>query len=175
MINLWLLACLGLFGLAEVRACPTGPLTAACDASTPARCPIDPQAEPAAPRCAGLKDRPPVHSNCVRSVGIGYPPRHLKGARARLMARRAAEVVAVRNLARKLGYPRRATIRGFRYVSTEYLDTGSVRVIAEYPLGACRPPAATKKPGSHPGRRFPCRTVKGPVINSPDGSVRADQ
>ena len=65
-------------------------------------------------------------------MGIGHPPRRMKGARARLMARRAAEVVAVRNLARKLGYGPRATVRGFCYVSTEYLVDGSIRVTVEY-------------------------------------------
>ena len=91
-----------------------------------------------------------------------------------MMARRAAEVVAVRNLAKKLGYPRRATIRGFRYVSTEYLDDGSVRVTAEYPLRGCCPPAAATKPGLPSGRPFPCRANNDPVAKSPDGSVCAD-
>ena len=75
----------------------------------------------------------------VRAMGIGRPPRRMKGARAKLMARRAAEVVAVRNLGRKMGYGPRASIRGFRYVSTEFLIDGSVRVTVESPW-APRPP-----------------------------------
>ena len=31
------------------------------------------------------------HKNIVRAVGVGRPPEHMKGARAKLMARRAAE------------------------------------------------------------------------------------
>ena len=73
------------------------------------------------------------HLGVVRAVGIGKPPRRMRGAQAKLMARRAAEVRAVRNLAIKLGYGRRATVRGFRYVSTEYLVDGSVRVMVEIP------------------------------------------
>ena len=69
----------------------------------------------------------------VRASGVGYPPPRMRGVRGRLMARRAAEVVAVRNLATKLGYTRRATIRGFRYASTAYRADGSVEVVVEYP------------------------------------------
>ena len=71
------------------------------------------------------------HPGVVRATGIGKPPRRMADARAKLMARRAAEVGAVRNLAIKLGYGQRAVIRGFRYVSTEYLADGSVRVTVE--------------------------------------------
>lgn len=73
------------------------------------------------------------HPGVVRAMGIGKPPRRMAGAQAKLMARRAAEVRAVRNLAIKLGYGPRATVRGFRYVSTEYLVDGSVRVMVEIP------------------------------------------
>lgn len=69
----------------------------------------------------------------IQATGIGHPPPWLKGARARLMARRAAEVLAVRNLSRKLGCRRRTTLSGFRYVSTDYLPNGAVRVTVEYP------------------------------------------
>ena len=79
------------------------------------------------------KPTPARNSPVVRAMGIGRPPRWMKGARAKLMARRAAEVVAVRNLARKLGYGPGARIRGFRYVATEYLVDGSIRVTVEYP------------------------------------------
>jgi hypothetical protein len=85
----------------------------------------------------------------VRAMGTGRPPRWMKGARAKLMARRAAEVVAVRNLARKLGYGPRAKIRGFRYVSAEFLIDGSVRVTVEYPWAPCPPkPKAGTSPRS---------------------------
>jgi len=67
----------------------------------------------------------------VRATGVGRPPARMAGPRGRLMARRAAEVVAVRNLATKLGHGRRATLRGFRYVSTRYRPDGSVEVTVE--------------------------------------------
>ena len=44
----------------------------------------------------------PAAGGVIRASGVGYPPEHMTGGRARLMARRAAEVVAVRNLAVKL-------------------------------------------------------------------------
>lgn len=72
-------------------------------------------------------------ANVICATGTGYPPPRMKGVRAKLMARRAAEVVAVRNLATKLGYGRRATIRGFRYAATTYHADGSVEVVVEYP------------------------------------------
>ena len=84
------------------------------------------------------------HLGVVRAVGIGKPPRRMRGAQAKLMARRAAEVRAVRNLAIKLGYGRRATVRGFRYVSTEYLVDGSVRVMVEIPCSVVKHQPRTK-------------------------------
>ncbi len=67
----------------------------------------------------------------IRAVGVGYPPRHLRGVRATLMAQRAAEVVAVADLARRLGYGRKARVRGFRYVSASVRPDGSVEVVVE--------------------------------------------
>ena len=86
----------------------------------------------------------PHHPGVVRAEGIGKPPRRMSGARAKLMARRAAEVRAVRNLAIKLGYGRRAAVRGFRYVSTEYLVDGSVRVMVEIPCSVVKHQPRTK-------------------------------
>ena len=89
----------------------------------------------------------------IRATGVGHPKPGLPPAQAKLMARRAAEVRAVRALADKLGYPRRATIRGFRYVSTVYRPDGTVEVIVEYPVPArsastgSRPPAAPRGSG----------------------------
>lgn len=68
----------------------------------------------------------------IRASGVGYPPRHLRGPQARLMARRAAETRALRNLARKLGLGPRAVIRGFRYVEEVRRPDGSCRVTVEY-------------------------------------------
>ena len=67
----------------------------------------------------------------VRATGIGRPPPQMRNPRARLMARRAAEVVAVRNLAVKLGRGRHAIVRNFRYVSTRYRTDRSVVVTVE--------------------------------------------
>lgn len=68
----------------------------------------------------------------VRATGIGRPPARMRGTRARLMARRAAEVVAVRNLAGKLGLGRSATVRGFRYLPARLLPDGRIEVTVEY-------------------------------------------
>lgn len=46
------------------------------------------------------------------------------------MARRAAEVTAVRNLARKMQESGR-TLQGFRYVSTRRLQNGVIEVTVE--------------------------------------------
>ena len=75
---------------------------------------------------------PQADVRVIRAAGVGFPPPRMGGAQARLMARRAAEVRAVRNLAIKLGGSRRTTIRGFRYVSTTYRTDGSIRVVVKY-------------------------------------------
>jgi hypothetical protein len=75
---------------------------------------------------------PQADVDVIWAAGLGLPPPGMSGAQARLMARRAAEVRAVRNLTVKLGYGRRTTIRGFRYVSTTYRSDGSIRVVVTY-------------------------------------------
>ncbi len=105
------------------------PLVAAC-ASPPNKAAI----APSKPLTSEPVPAPSLSHKIVRATGIGRPPPRMKGARAKLMARRAAEVVAVRNLARELGHERQARIRGFRYASTEYLANGSVKVTVEYQL-----------------------------------------
>ncbi len=106
----------------------------------------------------------PAARSVIRATGIGFPPRHLTGARARAraLARRAAEGGALRTLAAKLAaseqpparLPARqtrlkASLRGFRYLEPRYLPDGSVEVTVEWPvtsgalrarLGGCRPP-----------------------------------
>jgi len=72
----------------------------------------------------------------IRATGVGHPPPGMTGGRARLMARRAAEVWAVRNLVTKLGCRGRATIRGFHYAATTYRADGSVEVVVEYVVNA---------------------------------------
>ncbi len=71
-------------------------------------------------------------ASVVRAKGFGRPPAHLSGARARLMARRAAEVTAVRNLAAKLRLPPGSRIQGFRYLPPTYRPDGWVEVVVEY-------------------------------------------
>jgi len=67
----------------------------------------------------------------VRAVGTGFPPSRVKGAQARLLARRAAEVSALRNLATKLELRRHGRLPPFRYVSTKHLPNGSIEVTVE--------------------------------------------
>ena len=85
----------------------------------------------------------------IRAAGIGRPPPGKSGRQAWLMARRAAEVVAVRNLAAKLevSSPKRQDghyghyavtaprlVRGFRYLPPRTLPDGRVAVTVEMPL-----------------------------------------
>lgn len=71
----------------------------------------------------------------VRAQGWGRPPAKYTGARAKLMARRAAEVVALRNLAARLDLPPGGVLRGFTWRPPTYHADGSVTIIAEW-----RPP-----------------------------------
>jgi len=85
-----------------------------------------------APRPRSAASVSGISRNVIVATGYGRPPKRLQGARARMMARRAAEVVAVRNLARKLGFSHPVRIRGFRYAHTSYHADGSVSVTVEY-------------------------------------------
>lgn len=76
-------------------------------------------------------DRPYTSTTAVRATGIGHPPPNSAGSEARLMAQRAAEVDALRNLAKQLGYDDPATIRDFRFVSVDSLADDSVQVVVE--------------------------------------------
>lgn len=87
----------------------------------------------------------PAPRTALRVTGVGYAPARLSGPRARLMARRAAEVVAQRNLAAELArlstgvggvrvaHRLSARIAGFRYVAQRDLPDGSVEVTIEWP------------------------------------------
>lgn len=106
----------------------------------------------------------------LQAVGVGRPPPHMTGVRARLMARRAAEVVAVRELSRRWaasdGAPRcgeclarrRTRVCGFRYVSARELADGRVVVTVE-----------TVEPAA--GRPAPHRSVQSGSARPPSGSA----
>ena len=97
-------------------------------------------AHPVTVACAAESGNEPV----VRAVGIGQPPAHMSGPQARLMARRAAEVRATRNLATRSAagsYSRCSNrarssahvVRGHRYVRYRSLPDGMQLVVAELP------------------------------------------
>jgi hypothetical protein len=82
----------------------------------------------------------------IRATGKGLPPPQMSGQQARLMAERAAQVIAVRNLAatvRGLPIPDHgnaasplpaevaARIRGYRYLPARPMPDGSVEVTVE--------------------------------------------
>lgn len=102
--------------------------------------------------CSGFWAAPPavyasVHRESadrvvIQAVGIGKPPAKYHGARARLMAERAAHVVASRNLLAKVsgvevpqsraGYIRlEGRLAGVRYLPTTFHADGSAEVVAE--------------------------------------------
>ena len=83
----------------------------------------------------------------LRATGVGKPPPHMgQSAQARLMARRASEVVALRNLVARAGAgettgdPRtghtwtRAFIKGYRVVSRKAHPDGSITTEVELPI-----------------------------------------
>ena len=94
----------------------------------------------------------PTPAAVVQAVGIGYPPPRMSGARGRQMARRAAEVVAVRNLAVKLRIGPQARLPSFRYVATKHLRNGSVEVTVEttVPVGQGAKPGTKTRNGARP-------------------------
>ncbi len=102
--------------------------------------------------CSGFWAAPPVlpvkgnsvsvDRTVIQAVGIGKPPAKYHGVRARLMAERAAHVVAARNLLAKLNgvdTPKTGSgqiriegyLSGVRFLPTVFHGDGSAEVIAE--------------------------------------------
>lgn len=99
----------------------------------------------APPVMEATSDLVPAGGPVIMAVGIGRSPGRYKGARARLMAERAAQVVAARNLLAKVSQtemPHRGTGRirvegrlaGIRYLPTVFHPDGSAEVVAEVTL-----------------------------------------
>lgn len=76
--------------------------------------------------------QPPVVLQVVAATGHGRAPAHIRNPQARLMARRAAEVVALRNLAHELKLPPTTALRGHRTVSVTDQPDGSAIVTLEW-------------------------------------------
>ena len=80
------------------------------------------------------EDNPPA---VIQATGIGKPPRGRPAAQSRLMARRAAEVVAIRTLAAKVRGLAVDPTKGpgsLTTVSSRSLSDGRVEVTVEVPL-----------------------------------------
>lgn len=75
----------------------------------------------------------PASRPAIHGVGVGIPCG--TGAQARLMAGRAAEVRAVRDLGRKMGIPDGNPIPPFRYLSRRIDADGHVTVVVTSALG----------------------------------------
>lgn len=74
----------------------------------------------------------PSPARVVVAAGDGRAPARMRGPQAKLMARRAAEVVALRNLTRELNLPASTVVKGFRFVSAIHHPDGSATVTVEW-------------------------------------------
>jgi len=83
------------------------------------------------PNASAKAPAPTSRVVAIQATGVGHPAKGMAGARAKLMARRAAEVAAARNLALKIDPTGRQGAPPFRYVSTKFLSDGSVEVVVE--------------------------------------------
>jgi hypothetical protein len=68
----------------------------------------------------------------IQTTGMGRPSLRHPPAQACLMARRAAEVAAVRNAARADGQGNVMFVRGFQYLHSRTHADGSVEVTVQY-------------------------------------------
>lgn len=116
-----------------------------------------------------------VSAGAIRAMGLGHPPLWMGGGQARLMARRAAEVRAVRSLAMKLGSGRRTRICGFRYAATAYRSDGTVYVVVEHPMSTSTTVWATTRVHPNTKRRhaLPGQTCGRPRLSSVPRMSRA--
>lgn len=67
----------------------------------------------------------------IRVKAVGKAPSHVKGARARLMARRGGEVSAMARIAEAIDAPRGVLLKGVRFVDYKDQPDGSCVVTAE--------------------------------------------
>lgn len=89
-----------------------------------------PSAQPNRP-CAVVNSGMVSDDTVIRVKAVGKAPSHVKGARARLMARRGGEVSAMARIAEAIDAPRGVLLKGVRFVDYRDRPDGSCVVTAE--------------------------------------------
>lgn len=82
-------------------------------------------------RCALFDSGVISDDTVIRVSAVGQAPGHVKGARARLMARRGGEVSAMARIAEAINAPNGVLLTGVRFVAYRDQPDGSCVVTAE--------------------------------------------